>query len=192
MSNVLVFDEASPAVKALALADEKLADLINRTGSCTLELETDYFASLAETIVGQQLSLGAARTIWDRVNKVCGGISPRAILSADFDTLRGVGVSKAKIGYLKDLAEKTENVTLDFDRIRTLPNEEVIKVLTNVKGIGRWTAEMFLIFSLGWLDVLSTSDVGLLRAIRWLYSLDSEPTKNEMENTMKDGILIKP
>jgi DNA-3-methyladenine glycosylase II len=180
MIDVLVFDETNPAVKTLALADEKLACLIDRIGGYTLELETDYFASLAQTIVGQQLSLGAARTIWDRISKVCGCISPRTILSANFETLREVGVSKAKIGYLKDLAEQTANGTLNFDRIITLPNEEIIKVLTNIKGIGRWTAEMFLIFSLGRLDVLSTSDVGLQRAIRWLYSLDSEPTKIEI------------
>lgn len=141
---------------------EKLSGKIDQLIPTTT---TDYFSDLCETIINQQLSEKAGATIWSRFNKLFVKLTPSAVLVASDEKIRTSGISRSKISYLKNLARYAPNL----DTLRDMKNDEVIGELTKVKGIGRWTAEMFLMFSLGREDVFSSGDAGLQRAIAKLY-----------------------
>jgi DNA-3-methyladenine glycosylase II len=143
----------------------------------------DPYEALARAIVGQQLSTKAARSIWERLTAPFDGAFPRPsqLLATDPESLRLAGLSRAKVGFLRDLAERIETGELDLARIAELPDEDVIAELIAIKGIGRWTAEMFLIFHLGRPDVVSTGDVGIRRAVQVEYRLDEPPGPHELE-----------
>ena len=143
----------------------------------------DPYEALARAIVGQQLSTKAARSIWERLVEVLGGTfpPPAGVLAADAETLRGAGLSRAKVSFLRDLAERVEDGRLDLAALGELPDEDVIAELTEIKGVGPWTAEMFLIFHLGRPDVVSTGDLGIRRAIQIAYGLDELPGPTDME-----------
>jgi DNA-3-methyladenine glycosylase II len=134
---------------------------------------------LARAIVAQQISSKAASAISTRLKKALGrrGLTARAVLACDDQALRGAGLSAGKTRYLKDLAARTHSGELGFPEFSELPDEEVIARLTTVHGIGRWTAEMFLIFSLGRLDVLPVADFGLRAGVKRQYALDELPGK---------------
>jgi DNA-3-methyladenine glycosylase II len=146
-----------------------MAELVVRYGRCPLPDKTyTPFETLAASIIGQQLSVKAAATIESRVLAVTGGaLTPKGILGAVPETLRACGLSNAKVRYIRALAERVAAGAMDFDAMAMEPdNEVVIEALVELPGIGRWTAEMFLIFGLKRLDVLSSGDVGLQRAAR--------------------------
>ncbi len=169
-------------LQTLCASDEKLAMLIHSIGDYELNVRTDYFPSLVRSIIGQQLSVTVAQTIWQRTLTYCKNISPEDLISKTDGELRALGISRSKARYIKDLSQKLLNGELNLNVFDTLPDHEVIGRLIMMKGIGIWTAEMFLIFSLGRLDVFSTSDIGLKRAIQWLYGLKqipSDPIMNE-------------
>ncbi len=154
--------------------------LIDAVGPFTLQPERKRrFSVLARAIISQQVSTAAARTIRGRLEGVLddGGLSAEGIAGLKESELRSVGLSRQKASYLLDLAVKTLDGTVRLDRIGRLSDEAVIEMLTQVKGIGRWTAEMFLIFSLGRLDVLPVDDLGVRAAIKDLYGLDDLPDK---------------
>lgn len=165
----------------LILLDPSLKKLIDTCGSIEIELSNDYFASLSSSIVGQQLSNKVADVIWNRVVSLMGGEpSPQKILSIEVEKLRGVGVSYSKIGYLKNLSNAVLNNKICLDGFKGMDNDEIIENLTAVKGIGQWTAEMFLIFSLGRCDVFSLGDGGLQKSVKWLYQLDEIPRRKQL------------
>jgi DNA-3-methyladenine glycosylase II len=166
-------DPDDPRVRQLCLADDRMAMLAKRIGRMDVPAREDVFATLAKSLIGQQLSVKAAETICRRVEEKCGGISPESVLSVSEEDLREAGVSRPKIGYVKGLADLVSRKELDFDSLQTLHDDRVVEALTKVKGIGRWTAEMFLIFHLGREDVLSLGDAGLRRAACWLYEQDA-------------------
>jgi len=144
---------------------------------------TDYFAKLCREIISQQLASKAAQAILNRFlalfpNKK---VTPEKILKLSEQSLRNVGMSWAKVKYIKDLAQKTKNKEVNIDGLKNLSDEEVITELTEVKGIGRWTAEMFLMFSLGREDVFSHGDLGLRKAIRKLYGFKKMPSEKQAE-----------
>lgn len=162
-------------VKAIMKKDKTLGKLIKLIGDLEVPLREDYFTSLVRAIVGQQLSVKAAATINDRVYTLCGEVTPGRILELSEEELRGAGLSTSKVTYIKDLASKVIGGELQLDQMDSFTDGEIIESLTAVKGIGRWTAEMFLIFSLGRPDVFSVGDLGLKRAIKWLYQLEEAP-----------------
>ncbi|MBS4021401.1 MAG: DNA-3-methyladenine glycosylase 2 family protein [Dethiobacter sp.] len=180
MPTELIFRTTDPAVKRISEADPAMAKLISFVGDYTLAMRTDYFASLVRAIIGQQISVKAARTIWERMIAICEEVKPDKILNIHDDELRKAGLSRAKIAYIKDLCEKVISKEVDFLNIDQLDNAAILESLTGVRGVGNWTAEMFLIFSLGRLNVLAVADAGLRSAVKWLYRLDSLPTKEEM------------
>jgi DNA-3-methyladenine glycosylase II len=144
--------------------DKFLGPLIKKWGSCTIKprIHKDYFESLCGDIVGQQLSGRVADVIFGRFKKALDGkITPGVILKTDGQILRDCGLSWGKVSYIKDLAEKTRSGDLKTKKLRDLPDEEVIQELVAVKGIGRWTAEMFLMFSLGRPDIFPVDDLGI-------------------------------
>ncbi len=152
----------------------------------------DHFTELCASIISQQLSVKVADVIWTRFVHLFSNaqdwkkgdpepsLDPQELLSIPDQVVRDQGISWAKIKYCKDLATKVINQEIHLESLDALSNDEVITELTTVKGIGRWTAEMFLMFALGRPDVFSTGDLGLKRAIQKLYTLESEPTESEL------------
>lgn len=133
-----------------------------------------YFAELAESVMSQQLSTKAAATIWQRLLKLLGGqITPKAVLKQSVDSLRTVGVSRQKAGYLLAMAEGVANGQVKLDHLADLSDQEIIEELTRLKGVGTWTAEMFLMFTLGRPDVFSYKDLGLIKAFERIYKLEN-------------------
>lgn len=164
------------AKRALRLADPVLAAIIAGHPRGTLVSRGDPFTTLGRAIVGQQSSVQAAAAVWDRVRGVCPDFAPRAVLRRRPTTLRACGLSDRKVEYLRDLAAHFDNEHLTEASLRAMGDEEVIERLTAVRGIGRWTAEMFLIFNLFRPDVLPLDDLGLLKAVSVHY-LDGEPVE---------------
>jgi DNA-3-methyladenine glycosylase II len=143
----------------------------------------DPYEALARAIVGQQLSTKAARSIWERLVEIVGGTfpEPAEFLAVDAETIRSAGLSRSKVNFLRDLAERIEDGRLDLERLVELSDEDVIAALTEIKGVGPWTAEMFLIFHLGRPDVVSTGDLGIRRAAQIEYGLDDLPGPTDLE-----------
>ena len=164
-------------VKHLRRADPVLRRVIRRVGHFALKRKHDRFHALVAAILSQQISGKAALTIRrkleDRVGP--GGMTPQTISGLSLNDLRAVGLSRQKASYILDLAERVHAGTLPLNRLARLPNDAVIEALIQVKGIGVWTAHMFLIFSLGRLDVMPHGDYGVRSAIQKLYGLKKLP-----------------
>jgi DNA-3-methyladenine glycosylase II len=174
------------AVNHLKKSDPVLRAIIERVGPCRMEFGLPEFSSLAEAIVYQQLNGKAAVTIFNRFAALAGEpLTPEGILKLSDAQLRSVGLSKQKSAYLKDLAAKTAAGLLDFVRLPDLTDEEVIQHLTQVKGIGVWTAHMFLMFSLRRPNVLPTGDYGVQVAMRKHYKKRKLPKPKDMEKIAK-------
>jgi DNA-3-methyladenine glycosylase II len=169
-------------------SDDTLARVIDEHGPLTLESRVrgrpaEAYGALLRAIVGQQLSVAAARTIYGRFTDLFGGHTPtpEELLEADPDALRGVGLSRAKASYVRSLAEHVVSGELELDRLDDLPDEEVARELIAVKGLGQWSVDMFLIFHLGRPDVLPVGDLGVRRAVERLYGLEALPSAAELE-----------
>jgi DNA-3-methyladenine glycosylase II len=165
------------ARRHLARKDPVLRQVIALVGTCTLRPAEDRFHALVRSIIAQQISTHAARAIAGRLEKTLArtGITPRALARLSTERMRRAGLSAAKILSLKDLAVRVSDGTVPLDALDDLPDEEVIERLIPVRGIGRWTAEMFLIFSLGRLDVLPLADLGLRAGVQKHYELPERP-----------------
>ncbi|MGJ3246877.1 MAG: DNA-3-methyladenine glycosylase family protein [Elainellaceae cyanobacterium] len=185
----------SEAIAHLSEADSTLAQLIERVGQCHLDEAQhtgDLLHSLSRTIIHQQLSIKVAATIHCRFLQIYAPHPyPTAdlILSTSDETLRGAGISRSKIIYLKDLAQNIIDGLPDVDELAILDDETIIDILTQVKGIGRWSAQMLLIFRLHRLNVLPTDDLGVRTGIRILYKLNELPNKKTVERI---GQLWRP
>ncbi len=144
---------------------------------------TKFFENLCREIVGQQLSGKAADTIYGRFVKLFpkGTITPKAVLKIPDKKLRAAGMSWSKVSFIKDLAKKVSEKEVLLEKLTELDNPSVIAELTKIKGIGPWTAEMFLMFTLGREDVFSHGDLGLRKAIKNLYKFKKDPTKKQIE-----------
>lgn len=160
--------------------DPYLAKIINKAGECKLCPHKKYYHSFLNSIIGQQLSIYAAAAIRKRLTDYCGGYpSPEIILAAPFEELRSVGLSNAKVKYVKDFSEKVIAEEIHFKGLRKKTDKEIIEEFTKVKGIGVWTVQMFLIFTLGRPDVLPAIDLGLRKGIMWTYNLQKMPDEKK-------------
>lgn len=164
------------AKRALATADPVMAAIIARYPRIALASRGDPFSTLARSIVGQQISVKAADAVWARLTGAVPDMTPRAVLRRRATTLRACGLSERKVEYLRDLALHFDREHIDVPTLQAASDEEVIELLTAIRGIGRWTAEMFLIFNLMRPDVLPLDDLGLLKAVSLNY-LNGEPTE---------------
>lgn len=175
-------EELQKAAQYLAEQDAVLRPVIAHFGVCDLQPHREYYRALADSIIGQQLSVKAASSIKRRVRELFGGNfpKPQAILEKSPEELRTAGLSLTKANYIRDLAQHVVDGKVRFDRLDRQSNEEIIAELTDVKGIGEWTAHMFLIFCIGRLDVLPTGDLGVRSGIRKLYGLDNLPTPQQV------------
>jgi DNA-3-methyladenine glycosylase II len=170
------------ARRHLARRDPVLKRLIAAIGPCTMRHDPDGFAVLVRSIISQQISWKAAASIGAKLRQALGprGLTPEGVLATSGAALRGAGLSAAKASALIDLASRARDGTVAFDRLPALADEEVIEHLVPVRGIGRWTAEMFLIFCLGRLDILPVADLGLRVGIQRQYLLEKQPDKKEL------------
>ena len=163
--------------------DPKFAKIIIQVGDYNVKITKNRYQSLVEAIISQQLSGSAANSIIKKFRKLYKSKfpKPRDVIKTSDSKLRTTGLSKMKIVYIKELSKKIESKELNMRKISTQSDEQVIEVLTGVKGIGRWTAEMFLIFSLGRLDILPVGDLGLKKGIQSMYALKELPEKEQIE-----------
>ena len=184
---------ARRAVNRLVEADPKIGEVIRRVGPfrLALRIEGSHFDAVCRSIIYQQLSGKAAATIHGRVLGLYGGRAPRPeeLASTADDQLRGVGLSRQKLAYLKDLASRVASKDLPIETLHELPDDAVIDALVRVKGVGRWTAQMFLMFRLGRPDVLPELDLGIQKAIQHVYGLRKRPLP---ERVLKIGVAWAP
>jgi DNA-3-methyladenine glycosylase II len=185
LSPVFFSDEA---VEHLRASDDTLKAIVDERGPLDLDSRQrgrpeDPYGALLRSIVGQQLSTKAARSIYGRLVELFGGKtpSPQELLDADPETVRAVGLSNAKVKYVRSLAEHVLSGELELERLNELGDEEVEREVTAVKGLGQWTAHMFLIFHLGRPDVLPVGDLGVRRAAERAYGLEALPSAEELE-----------
>lgn len=169
------------ATTYLSGVDPVMQATITRVGPCTLRPDPDIFCALVDAIISQQISVKAADAIMTRVRAALpeGKVTPKAFLDLDFDRLRALGLSASKVRYIRSLSEHVDSGQLRLETLQDLEDEEIITQLTAVKGIGRWTAEMCLIFTFARNDILPLDDLGLLEGIRSAYQLPERPSKQE-------------
>ena len=177
-------DVAKQTAEYLSKNDSVLAGVIAKYGLCTIRPHKNYYQELVDSIISQQLSVKAAAAIEQRFRDMFGGEfpNPEQILTKNLDELRAIGFSYAKGRYVQDLAQHIIDGKVRFDHLDSLSNDEVIAELTAVKGIGEWTAHMFLMFCMGRSDVLPVGDLGIRNGIRQLYGLDHAPNPDEIRN----------
>jgi DNA-3-methyladenine glycosylase II len=175
------------AVRHLSAADERLGALIARVGPCLMgarAAESDHFEGLVSAIASQQLSTKAAATIFARVKALgldeTGKLHPATLLAQDEATLRGAGLSGQKTRYIRDVCDKVCSGALALHTLHEKDDESVIEALCSVKGVGRWTAEMFLMFRLGRPDILPVGDLGIQKGMMRLFGLRKLPTPEKM------------
>lgn len=174
------------AITHLRAADPVLAAIIERVGPFTMSYREPAFESLARSIVFQQLNGRAALTIWNRLEAKTGSpVTPEAVLKLRMPTLRKIGLSRQKSSYLRDLAKRAAAGEIDFKALPSLTDEEVIAALTHVKGIGVWTAQMFLMFALRRPNILPTADFGIRAAMQRHYRLRAMPEPKRMHKIAK-------
>ena len=172
----------NPKAVTFLKQDPKLTKIIERIGNYQIKKRNNHFATLVESIISQQLASGAADAILRRFKKLYPNFpKPAQILKTKDSKLRAVGLSKMKVEYLKDLAKKIEDGHIEIKSLSKMPDDEIIDELTQVKGIGVWTAQMFLIFSCERLDVLPTGDLGLRKGVQMAFSLPELPTPKQVE-----------
>ena len=167
------------AKKALSAKDKKLSKLIESYPSDFLFSKSDPFFTLARSIVGQQISVKAAQSVWDKLEIKVKKINPRIIIATHSSTLKSVGLSRQKVKYLKNLANAFIEKKIRVNMWDKMNDEEVVQDLIQIKGIGRWTAEMFLIFNLCRADIFPLDDIGMIKGLCKLYKI-SYPTNREL------------
>ncbi len=171
------------ALNHLKEADPVMRGLIEQIGPYKIEYQAADFATLVQCIVSQQLSGRVAATMYKRLSDMAGNgrLNAEDVLRLGAEKLRGLGLSRQKSAYILDLAEKTLSGEVDFDALHGMPDEEVMRLLTQVKGIGPWTVHMFLMFALQRPDVLATGDLGIRVAYQKAYALEELPQPAEIQ-----------
>ncbi len=177
------------ARRALTAADPVLARIIRRHPRVALVSRGDPFSTLARSIVGQQISVKAADAVWGRLAAACPQMAPAAVLRRRATTLRGCGLSERKVEYLRDLAAHFADGRIEAASLAAMSDEAIIERLTDIRGIGRWTAEMFLIFNLLRPNVLPLDDLGLLKAVS-LHYLDGVPTRELLSRAGREQVRL--
>jgi DNA-3-methyladenine glycosylase II len=180
-------DDLARGVRALSRRDPVLRAIIRRHGLPTFAPHTGYFDSLVDAIISQQISGRAAATILERMRAALGeGYGPEILAAASDEILRSAGVSPQKLGYLRSFCEHIADGSLDLETLAARSDEEIIARLTAIRGIGVWTAQMFLIFSLGRLDVLPSADLGVRKGTRIAYRFEELPLPAAVEQLARE------
>ncbi len=149
--------------------DKKLAEVIDQIGWIQREIDTDLFSSVVHHIIGQQISTKAQATIWQRMHERLGEVNAETILSAEVSELQSLGMTFRKVAYIKDFAEKVHSGSFDLDAVWQMSDEDAIRELSSLKGVGVWTAEMILLFCMQRPNVFSYDDLAIQRGLRMVY-----------------------
>ncbi len=165
----MYFIYGSKEVEYLKSKDKALGELIDQIGHIERETDTDLFSSVVHHIIGQQISTKAQATIWNRMREKYGEVNAETISAADPDELQSLGMTFRKAEYIKDFAEKVHSGAFDLEEISEMSDEDAIKALASLKGIGVWTAEMILLFCLQRPDIFSYDDLAIQRGLRMVY-----------------------
>lgn len=165
----MYFEYGDKEISYLREKDKKLAEVIDRLGFIKREIDTDLFSSVIHHIIGQQVSTKAQATIWKRMVDSFGTVDAEKILSAGILQLQSFGMTFRKAEYITDFAKKVHDGAFDLQAVSKMPDEEAIKALSSLKGIGVWTAEMILLFCLHRPDILSFDDLAIQRGLRMVY-----------------------
>ena len=174
------------AKKIIGRRDSVLKKIIKKYNEGFLTTRNNPFFSLCRTIVGQQISVKAADSIWAKFEKKCNKkIKPKIILKISSRNLKSVGLSRQKIGYLKNIAKAFESKSFDLVKLKKMNDSDAVNYITKLKGLGVWSAEMFLMFNLNRPNIFPVKDIGLLRAISKNYKTSYPPSKNFLEKISK-------
>lgn len=179
-----IFEYGQKEIDYLKSKDKKLGAAIDKIGIIKRKVTPDPFEALISSVVGQQISSKAAVTVWNRLVELLGNITPDSISQADISKIQVCGMSQRKAGYIKGIAEASISGEVDFNLLQRMTDEEVIKKLSSLHGVGEWTAEMLLIFSLNRQDVVSYKDLAIRRGMMNLYGLKELP-KEKFEKYKK-------
>ena len=179
-----IFEYDQSSIEYLQKKDKKLGAAIERIGRVERQVIPDLFTALVHSIVGQQISKQAAATVWNRVQEYFGEITPARVAIASSEEIQQLGMSLRKATYIKGVAEEALEGSLDLDRLNSLPDGEIIKRLSSLHGVGVWTAEMMLIFSLQRPDVVSWGDHAIRKGMMNLYGL-TELTREQFDKHRK-------
>lgn len=179
-----IFEYGQKEIEYLKRKDKKLGEAIEKIGMIEREITPDPFTALISSVVSQQISKKAAQTVWNRLNTLLGEITAESIGQVNLSEIQGCGMSERKAGYIKGIADAANFGAVDFNTLHTLTDEEVIKKLSALNGVGVWTAEMLLIFSLNRPDVVSYKDLAICRGMMNLYGLKELP-KEKFERYKK-------
>ena len=165
----MYFEYGETEIEYLKQKDKKLAEVIDTLGMIERTVDTDLFSSVVHHIIGQQISMKAQATIWQRMQDDLGVINAETILEAGIPKLQAYGMTFRKAEYLTDFAEKIKSGEFDLDAVWQMSDQEAIEALSSLKGIGVWTAEMILLFCMQRLNVFSYGDLAILRGVRMVY-----------------------
>lgn len=179
-----IFEYGQKEIDYLKRKDKKLGAAIDRIGMIQREITPDPFTALVSSVVSQQISKKAAETVWIRLHTLLRNITPENIAQVEQSEIQGCGMSMRKAGYIKGIADAAISGIVDVDILHTLTDEEIIKKLSSLSGVGVWTAEMLLIFSLSRPDVVSYKDLAICRGMMNLYGLKELP-KEKFERYRK-------
>src|SRR5690625_4186130 len=166
---VLLFQYGEKELDYLKSKDKKLGELIDHVGYLEIPVDEDVFSSVVRHIIGQQISMAAQNTIWNRLKEKLGKISPEKILSLSREELQSIGITFKKADYILNFAQQIYEESFSMAALHEMSDEEVIKELSKIEGIGPWTAEMIMTFSMQRSDILSYGDLAILRGMRMLY-----------------------
>lgn len=163
------FEYGEEEIRYLKSKDKRLGKVIDRLGYIRRKTDSDLFTAVVHHIVGQQISTRAQQTIWTRMNEGLGSVTAETLLSAGRDRIKSFGMTYRKADYILDFSRQVESKAFDGEAVANLDDQGAIRALTALKGIGRWTAEMILLFCLKRKDILSYGDLGIIRGLRMLY-----------------------
>lgn len=171
-------------IETLSNRDKVLGEAIDEIGMIQRKIIPDTFSALSYSVVGQQISGKATNTVWNRLTELCGGITPENIGKLNLLQIQGCGMSMRKAGYIKGIAEAALDGSIDFKAFPAMTDKALIESLTKLRGVGIWTVEMLLMFSLGRPDIVSYNDLGIRKGMMKLYQLENL-TKNQFEQYRK-------
>ena len=165
----MYFEYGETEISYLRNKDKKLSEVIDQIGFIKRETDTDLFSSVVHHIIGQQISTKAQATIWQRMRDALGEVNAESILAAGEDRLQSIGMTFRKVEYITDFAEKVHSGVFDLEAVSQMSDEDAIKELSGLKGIGVWTAEMILLFCMQRPDIFSYDDLAIQRGLRMVY-----------------------
>jgi DNA-3-methyladenine glycosylase II len=172
------YEYGAVEIEHLKNRDERLGEAIERIGMIERQVNPDLFAALVSSVIAQQISAKAAQTVWDRLEGELGSVTAGAVCTTTLEDLQKCGLSPRKVGYVKGIGELVQQGHLDLEAIARLPDDEVVEALSALPGVGVWTAEMMLIFSLRRPDVVSWGDLAIRRGMMRLYRLEALQRKD--------------